>query len=83
MVGSAIFVRWLVKLTDCAAALLAAIIEAGAAKPIIEMLKSQNDDVRCSASYALIRMANNGAVSLPCLIIQLTNSNSKLSGCHD
>jgi hypothetical protein len=80
MVGSANFARWLIELTNCTVVLLAAMIEAGAVKPITEMLESQNDDVRYSASYALNRMANNGAVSLPCLIIQLIKSKQQTFG---
>ena len=48
-------------------------IEAGAIGLIMRVLESQGDNIRLSAMDALRRMAKYGAISRPCVIIELTD----------
>ena len=51
---------------------MVAIIEAGVVQSAINMLQSENEDVRNMAVYVLNRMEEHGAISYPC-IIELTD----------
>jgi hypothetical protein len=56
------------------------VIEADAIKWIVQMLESQNDDVRWSTVHTVGRMAEHGVIIHLCMIFELTNSTQRTSG---
>jgi hypothetical protein len=48
-------------------------IEAGVINLIVNMLESDNDDVRIVVVYFLDRMVEHGMVSYLCITVELTN----------
>jgi hypothetical protein len=55
-------------------------IEAETIKSIVNMLECQSENIWCSIEYLLSRMAEHGAITLPCMVLELNDSMQRTYG---